>query len=138
MRRFPQTLLREAAARAATLRWHGETEAAGKKYIVISYATPQGTMINLFVESGTNLVARAESVASDPLMGDVMAETIFKGYTTVNGLPFPTGQISRLGGVTTIDYDYADWAVDVQLADPLFELPSGLSPAPQPPAAGGP
>lgn len=134
-RRFPHTMLGLAHNRAATLRWLGESEADGQKRRAISFATATGGVFNLFFDATTNLLMSWEAMQSDPLLGDVVAATTLKGYVTVNGLPMPTGQTTKLGGVLTQDVDYADWRLNTPLTASTFELPAGLRAATVSPSA---
>lgn len=135
LRRFPAHLLRLANNRAATLRWVGEVDVDGKKHNAVSIATATGGVLNLFFDAATNLLSRWEALQSDPMRGDAVSEVIFKGYQPQGGVPVPTGQISKLGGVLTQDVDYADWKVNPALATSVFEPLAGFRPAPQPPPA---
>lgn len=129
MRRIPQSLLREAAGRGATLRLQAEAEVDGKKCNVITFSTATGGAINLFFDTGTNLLARWEVLGSDVFFGDVTTETIIKGYSTIGGLPLPTGQVIRVGGVIIQDVDYSAWNVG-PLPDSFYDVPANIKPAP--------
>lgn len=92
LRRFPATLLAQAAGRAATLRWLGESEADGQKLAAISYATASGTTFSLFFDASSHLLMRWENMQSDPLRGDVLSETIIKGTTNPRKFPCRRGK----------------------------------------------
>ena len=130
-RRHPYYWLRLADSRAASLRWLGETDVEGAKYNNVAVTTATGGQFNLFFDAGSKLLMRIESLQSDPMRGDVVAETIIKGYAPVNGMPLPIGQVTKLGRVRTQDVDYSDWRVNAALDAALFEAPAGLRPAVQ-------
>lgn len=132
LRRLPQHHVQTAQERAATLRWVGEAEYNGAKHNVISYASAGGDVISLYFDAQTNLLSKFETLAVDSLFGDVLVETAFPGYTTVDGIPLPTGQVDRRGGVLTLDVTFSQHSIAL-IPDSFAPLP--FTPAPQNPPA---
>ena len=132
LRRLPQYLVKSALDRAATLRWAGEADFNGAKHKVISYATPTGGTLSLYFDAQTNLLSKFESLASDSMFGDVAVETIFTGYQVVEGIPLPTGQLDKRGGVPTLEVAFTGYSL-APIPDTFAPLP--FTPAPQSPPA---
>ncbi len=135
-RRLPQYLLQAARNRAATLRWQGETEYQGRTHNVISTASPTGGVTSLYFDAETNLLTKFDSLFSDAMTGDTLAETIFTGYLSVQGLQLPAGQTQKTGGVLTQDVKYSEWRVNPPIPEGAWATPPGFTPLPaNPPPA---
>jgi len=132
LRRLPQYHVKTARDRAATLRWLGEADFNGAKHNVISYTTPTGGAISLYFDAQTHLLSKFEALASDSLFGDVAVETIFTGYQTVDGIPLPTGQLDKRGGVPTLEVAFTGHSLAL-IPDTFAPLP--FTPALQSPPA---
>ncbi|MGH9816611.1 MAG: MBL fold metallo-hydrolase [Candidatus Acidiferrales bacterium] len=128
LRRVPQYMLKSAFDRAATLRWAGEAQHDGKKYNLVSFATPTGVVITLHFDAQTNLLAKYEFLATEPLFGDVVSETAYTGYQSIGGIQLPTGQVQKLGGVLVQDVAYSAHAVNALPAG-IFDSPGGFAAA---------
>ena len=72
IRRIPTFVLLEALDRAATLRWVGEDEIAGKKQRVISVIRPDNQQLALSFDAQTNLLTRYDYLYADPMAGDAV------------------------------------------------------------------
>ncbi|MGH8649648.1 MAG: hypothetical protein ACREUP_10140, partial [Burkholderiales bacterium] len=127
LNRIPQSLLARASERANTLRWQGEADFQGRKHNVISFATSNGTLLALFFDRRTNLLSKFETLISDPYLGDAVNEFVIAGYQSINGRPFPTGQILRTGGELAQEYEYTDVRINSNPAASTFEAPSGYT-----------
>ena len=127
LNRIPQSFLARATARANTLRWLGETDFQGRKHNAISFATASGTELALFFDARTNLLSKFETLVSDPYLGDAVNEFIIAGYQTIDGRPFPTGQILRTGGELAQEYQYSDVRINSHPAASTFEAPAGYT-----------
>jgi glyoxylase-like metal-dependent hydrolase (beta-lactamase superfamily II) len=132
LRRLPQHHVQTAQQRADTLRWVGEADHNGTKHNVISYASAGGDVISLYFDAQTNLLSKFESLATDALFGDVVVETAFPGYTIVDGIPLPTGQVDKRGGVPTLDVTFSGHSLGL-IPDSFAPLP--FTPAQQTPPA---
>ncbi len=134
LRRLPQHHVKTAQERATSLRWVGEAEFNGTKHNVVSYATAAGGVVTLYFDAQTNLLSKFETLTSDALFGDVVAETSFTGYQTVGGIPLPTGQVDKRGGVLTLDVSFSGHTV-APLPESAFAPLPGFTAAAQAPAA---
>lgn len=132
LRRLPQHHVQTAQERADTLRWVGEADYNGAKHNVVSYASAGGDVISLYFDAQTNLLSKYEQLAADALFGDVIVETAFPAYTTVGGIPLPTGQVDKRGGVLTLDVTFTGHSLGL-IPDSFAPLP--FTPAPQNPPA---
>ncbi len=128
LRRIPQYMLKSALERAATLRWAGESQHDGQKHNLVSFATPTGVVITLHFDAQTNLLAKYEFLATDPLFGDVVSETTYTGYQSIGGIQLPTGQVQRFGGVLVQDVAYSAHAVNALPAG-IFDSPNDFAAA---------
>jgi len=127
LNRIPQSLLARASERANTLRWLGESDFQGRKHNAISFATSSGTLLALFFDARTNLLSKFETLISDPYLGDAVNEFVIAGYQTINGRPFPTGQILRTGGELAQEYQYSDVRINSNPPASTFEALSGYT-----------
>ena len=132
--RVPQAILAQAYERANTLRWLGEATFEGKKQNVISYATAAGAQTTLYFDASTNLLTKSETLGNDPIAGDAVTESIILGWQNVNGVQFPTGQITKIAGEMAQDYRYSDVRINSKLPDSIFEPPKDYAAAPPPPS----
>jgi glyoxylase-like metal-dependent hydrolase (beta-lactamase superfamily II) len=130
LRRLPQHHVQTAQERADTLRWVGEADYNGAKHNIISYASAGGDVISLYFDAQTHLLSKFESLATDALFGDVVVETAFPGYTTVGGIPLPTGQVDKRGGVLTLEVTFTGHSLGL--------IPDSFAPLPFPPAQQSP
>lgn len=131
LRRLPQFHVKAAQERADTLRWMGEAEWNGAKHNVISYANASNDVLSLFIDAQTHLISKFEFLLSDPLFGDVVHETAFTGYTVVGGIPLPTGQVDKRGGVLTLEVSFSGHGLTAP--ESAFAALAGFTPAQQAP-----
>lgn len=124
--RVPHVLLLLASERAATLRWLGTEDYEGKKHNVITFATPEGGQITLFLNAQTNLLSKFEQIGTDALSGDSTTEFIFPEYASVGGIKFPTGRQIKVSGELTQDMKYVDVQLNTHPAESVFDKPTGF------------
>ncbi len=129
--RFPHVMLQLANERAATLRLLGTEDYEGKKHNVITFATPEGAQITLYLDAQTNLLSKYEQLITDSLIGDMTNEVIFPAYSSVGGIRFPTTRLVKVGGELTQDLKYTDVQVNTHPADSAFEKPTGFEERPE-------
>lgn len=132
--RFPNVLLLLASDRAATLRWLGTEDYEGKKHNVITFATPEGTQVTLYLNAQTNLLTKSEQIGTDALIGDAATEFIFPDYASVGGVKMPTGRQVKVGGELIQDLKYSDVQVNTHPAESVFDKPTGFEERPETPA----
>jgi glyoxylase-like metal-dependent hydrolase (beta-lactamase superfamily II) len=99
-RRLPNLILREALARATTLRYLGEDQLDNRKHDVITFVMADAQQIAVYVDSATRLVSKYELVFTDPLTGEEASEILFGDYTRSGNLRVPrTWTFRQAGGV---------------------------------------
>lgn len=135
-RRDPESLLLAALNRPETLRWVGEGEFAGRKQRAISFADVDGTEVSLYFDAGTNLLTKAEYLNDDPVLGDVVVETIFSDWRPVEKVVLPFRYTDRAGGSVVQDLRVSSLTINTHPPDSLFAMPDGYAKVEQP--AGGP
>lgn len=130
-RRIPHLLLQMALNRAATLRSLGDSFVDGKLHHVISFADVVGTQVALYFNARSKLPTKFETLADNPILGDVLAETIFADYRNVAGLKFPFRIILKSGGEVTSEQTYAEVQINTRPAEELFAMPSNAIRGPE-------
>jgi len=133
----PHLLLLYASQRTETLRWLGEAEEGGRKFRVISFAAETGAQVGLYFDALTNLLARAEQIDSNALLGDVKFGHDFSDYRTVGGVKVPRRRLTFLNRFVTGEYEYAEVKLDFAGGEKLLEVPAGFT-EPAPPRAAAP
>ena len=137
VRRVPHLFLMAAYENApSTLRWRGRETYDGRPHDVVSFASSNGVLWTLFIDSRTNLLTKSEQMVADPVMGDAAQETIFPGYRTVGKIKVPPGRITKRAGDLIEEVKYEDVQFNTRPADSAFSKPEGFEelPAPTPPA----
>jgi glyoxylase-like metal-dependent hydrolase (beta-lactamase superfamily II) len=135
-RRDPESLLLTALNRPETLRWVGDGEFAGRKQRVVSFADADGTEVSLYFDAGTNLLTKTEYLNDDPVLGDVVAETVYSDWRPVEKVVLPFRYTDRLGGSVLQDLRVTSITLNTHPADSLFAMPEGYTKVELP--AGGP
>jgi glyoxylase-like metal-dependent hydrolase (beta-lactamase superfamily II) len=132
-RRDPETLLLAAANRPEALRWIAEGEFAGHKQRVISLADVDGTQVSLYFDAGTNLLTKSEYLNDDPVLGDVVTETIYADWRPVEKLLLPFRYTDRVGGSVIQDLRVSTVKLNTHPPDSLFAMPDYAKIEPTPP-----
>jgi len=132
-RRYPEALLQSAWSRPGALRWLGESEYEGRKQQVISLADSDGAQITMSFDARTKLLTKTETVADNPVLGDIAIEVIYTDYRSVGGLTLPFRYVDKVGGVVLQDLKASAITVNTDLPEGLFDPPADFSPigAPQ-------
>jgi glyoxylase-like metal-dependent hydrolase (beta-lactamase superfamily II) len=137
---MPVLLLREALARASTLRYLGAS-AAGAARGGRRVHGADGEAITLVVDAATHRVVRREEVGVGTL-GDEVDAYHFTDYRTVAGLAVPHQMDVRWNGLLTSRrrlVRFEAGAAAAALGDSLLAVPTGYVPArPRGPARGRP
>lgn len=98
-RRVPPLVLEEAREHAASLRWLGRREIDGRSYELISFAEDDGTLLTLYLDTESSLLARIERLYTDAVQGDAVETISFQDYREVERIPFPRRMEVRHAGV---------------------------------------
>ena len=86
-------------------------------------ATADGLVETVAIDRQTGLPVTIASAATDPLLGDVTAETTFEAYDRVGPLVLPTRITERLGGIATSRFHVTGQTLNV---DPDAPLPPAV------------
>ncbi|HEX8336099.1 MAG TPA: hypothetical protein VF621_05175, partial [Pyrinomonadaceae bacterium] len=132
----PHLLLRYASQRAETLRWLGESEDGGRRFLVVGFAAETGAQVSLYFDARTNLLARTEQIDSNALLGDIRTGNDFSDYRAVGGVQVPRRRVTFLNLFVTAEYGYEDVKLDF-VGEKLTEVPPGFV-EPAPPRAAAP
>ena len=133
---LPQFLVLNALDRPANLRYLGRVDFNGRPHDVISFHSPDGPRISLYLDAETRLIAKQESLVHDALAGDTITETIFSAYREFGKFKVPTEAAGRIADVTTYKLNYSDISFDRNLSESEFRLEFDLkSPLPDAPPA---
>lgn len=135
-RRDPESSLLAALNRPETLRWVGEGEFAGRKQRVVSFADVDGTQVSLYFDAGTNLLTKTEYLNDDPVLGDVVVETIYSDWRPVEKVVLPFRYIDRVGGSVLQDLRVSSLTINTHPPDSLFAMPEGYTKVEAPPPGG--
>ena len=140
MRRLPPFVLLEALDRAATLRFLGEEEIAGRKQKVISVIRPDNQQLALSFDAQTNLLTKYGYIYADPITGDSEIAQTYSNYRTVGKLKLPGARVLYNSGGVIQEADYTDIQINTKPAENIFQGPEGFeqlaaAPATPPPPA---
>lgn len=137
MRRLPLYVLLEALDRAATLRYLGEEEIAGRKQKVISVIRPDNQQLALSFDAQTNLLTKYGYLYADPITGDSEIAQTYSNYRTVGKLKLPGARVLYNSGGVVQEVEYVDLQINTKPAESVFQGPEGfekLAAAPANPA----
>ncbi|HEX8557560.1 MAG TPA: MBL fold metallo-hydrolase [Pyrinomonadaceae bacterium] len=137
VRRVPHLLLALALEqRAPTLRHAGVEGFDGRPHEVVTFATANGVHVALFFDRKTRLLSKYEQMVTDGVDGDVVQETIFRGYRPVERVAFPAVRQTRRGGDLVEDVRYEEVRFNTRPEAAAFARPEGFeelaAPAPPP------
>ena len=140
MRRLPPFVLLEALDRAATLRYLGEEEIAGRKQKVISVIRPDNQQLALSFDAQTNLLTKYGYLYADPIAGDLEIAQTYSNYRTVGKLKLPGARVLYNSGGVIQEAEYTELQINTKPAESVFQGPEGFeqlaaAPATPPPPA---
>lgn len=135
LRMMPHFVVLNAVDRASRLRYLGQAGFDGRTHSVLSFANEDGLEISLYIDDKTNLLTKFEFLTTDAFAGDVVVETIFKGYRNEGGKMIPAGRLDRRGGEPTGEIRILDVAFNATLTDENFRPPDGFRIPPDGPAS---
>jgi glyoxylase-like metal-dependent hydrolase (beta-lactamase superfamily II) len=134
MRRLPVFVLLEALDRAATLRWIGEDEIAGRRQKVISVIRPDNQQLALSFDAQTNLLTKYGYLYADPITGDSEIAQTYSNYRTVGKLKLPGARVLYNSGGIVQETEYTDLQINTRPAESVFHGPDGFEKLAAPPA----
>ena len=124
------TLLLAAWNRPEQLLSTGRAVIQGRACDGIAFADADGSLVTLYFDAVTHLLARSEFLADDPTRGDVAASTDYSDYRPVNGVQLPFRTLQSGPGPDRWDATITRAEFNDPLADSLFVVPKGLDPLP--------
>ena len=119
----PQGFLKAAALSNATT---SSVTRGGRKIQAVSFTHGPHTITGDI--DARNRVERVESRLDNPVLGDMLVETIFSDYRTFDGVTFPGRIVQRQGGYPTLDLTVA--SVRAGAADALEVRDAGPAAGP--------
>ena len=113
----PHGVIKAASKHNATI----ETQMEGsKKMTIISFAVPGELRVKAFVNE-RNLVEKINSWNTNPVLGDMLTETVYADYKDFGGVQFPTKITQKAGGFPTLELAVSEVkpnpAVDIPVPD---------------------
>jgi len=126
-RRHPESLLLTAWNRPESLRWIGEGEFNGRKQRVISYSDIDGAQVSIYFDAATSLPTKTETLNDDPILGDVVNETVYSDWRPVENVKLPFHYLDRIGGSRLEESQVSSITLNTKPADSLFTVPSGYA-----------
>jgi glyoxylase-like metal-dependent hydrolase (beta-lactamase superfamily II) len=132
-RRYPESLLLTAWNRPEVLRWIGPGEFAGHKQQVISFADFDGAEVALYFDARTSLLTKTEFLNDDPVLGDIIIETVFSDWRPVEKVVLPFRITDRVGGAVQQDLRATAVTLNSKPPDSLFAMPEGYAKFEPPP-----
>jgi glyoxylase-like metal-dependent hydrolase (beta-lactamase superfamily II) len=139
LRRDPETLFQSAVARAQTLRLVGTETVGNGPQDVITFSDVDGELVTLFIDHRTHLLTKTEFVLDDPVLGDLVAETVYSQYTEdPSGLKLPRHLLELVGGDTLQVSDVTRIAINTAPGDTTFAPPKSIPIAENVPSYGVP
>jgi len=133
-RRHPESLLLTAWNRPEMLRSIGDGEFGGRKQKVISFADVDGTEVALYFDDASKLLTKTEFLNDDPILGDVVSETVYADWRPVEKVMLPFRYIDRNGDATLQDLRASSITMNTGVADSLFAMPEGYAKVEPPPS----
>lgn len=132
-RRHPESLLLAAWNRPEALRWIGDGDFNGRKQRVISFSDADGAQVSIYFDADTNLPTKTESLADDPILGDVVRETIYADWRPIEKVVLPYRYTDRVGGSTLEDTKVSSITLNTRPPDTMFTVPEGYAKVEAPP-----
>src|ERR1043166_8245603 len=138
MRRLPPFVLLEALDRAATLRWIGEEEIAGRKQKVISVIRPDNQQLALSFDAQTRLLTKYGYLYAYPITGDSEIAQTYSNYRTVGKLKLRGARVLYNSSDAIQAAEYTDIQINSKPAESVFQGPDGFEKLTAPPATPAP
>jgi hypothetical protein len=98
LQKLPQFFLKDVLSeRAASLRWLGTGEVAGRKQEIVTFIDRNNRQLALYFDARTKLLTKYEYLYPDPAAGDTLSEFSYKNYRDVGQFKVPTEMVNRVG-----------------------------------------
>ncbi|HEX7154184.1 MAG TPA: MBL fold metallo-hydrolase [Thermoanaerobaculia bacterium] len=123
LRGRPHHLLLFASERANTLRYLGNEDG----HDVIVFADTDGSQNTLHFDSA-HMLRKVVTFFSDPIRGDVLAETTYPEYRAIDGVQMPVRMVRRENGVVVRDLAFTGIKFNTPIAEADLKVPEGWGP----------
>ena len=100
----PYGFLKAAATKPATMRTQ---TTGGKRYTVVTFTGDNKAPVNGYIND-QNLVERVETRIDNPMLGDMVYESLYSDYKDYNGVKFPSHIVQNQGGWPLLDLTVSD------------------------------
>ena len=100
----PHGFLKAAATKPATMRTQ---TTGGKRYTVVTFTGDNKAPVNGYIND-QNLVERVETRIDNPMLGDMVYESLYSDYKDYNGVKFPSHIVQNQGGWPLLDLTVSD------------------------------
>jgi glyoxylase-like metal-dependent hydrolase (beta-lactamase superfamily II) len=100
----PHGFLKAAATRSATTRTQ---TVGGKRYTVVTFTGDNKAPVNGYIND-QNLLERVETRIDNPMLGDMLYESLYSDYKDYNGVKFPSHIVQNQGGWPLLDLTVSD------------------------------
>ena len=100
----PHGFLRAAAAKAATVQTQ---TVGGKRFTVVTFTGDNKAKVNGYIND-QNLLERVETWVDNPMLGDMLYESLYSDYKDYNGVKFPSHIVQNQGGWPLLDLTVSD------------------------------
>src|SRR5262249_2130208 len=101
---MPHGFLRAAKARNAT---RAPQKVNGKSYKVVTFNGENNAKVNGYIND-QNVVERVETWIDNPMLGDMLFESVYADYKDYSGVKFPTHIVQKQGGNPIFDLTVND------------------------------
>lgn len=105
----PVGFLKGAIANSATVQ---SKTIGGKKYNVVSFNAQGKYKVTGYIDD-QNMVDKVETIAANPVLGDMPVEADYSEYKDFGGLKFPSKIVEKQGGYPVLDLTITDAKRDV-------------------------
>jgi glyoxylase-like metal-dependent hydrolase (beta-lactamase superfamily II) len=120
-RRLPQLVLLHAMEQDGTLRSLGREMFEGRPHDVFTFVAADSEQIAVYIDAGSGLLSKYETLFVDPLTGDEALEVVFADYVRAGTTPTPrTLRMYEAGELTlrgTLDVE-----INPDTGEPAFEV----------------
>jgi glyoxylase-like metal-dependent hydrolase (beta-lactamase superfamily II) len=100
----PHGFLKAAATKPVTVRTQ---TTGGKRYTVVTFTGDNKAPVNGYIND-QNLVERVETRIDNPMLGDMVYESLYSDYKDYNGVKFPSHVVQNQGGWPLLDLTVSD------------------------------
>jgi glyoxylase-like metal-dependent hydrolase (beta-lactamase superfamily II) len=131
-RRHLLPLLLSVERRPGAVRSLGTTSVGGVPQDVVSITDVDGALLTLVVDRRTHLPTRIEQLVVAPSLGDTVDVSMFSDYRRVGALLLPHRRDELRTPDAAWEYRVERFEIDTPIADSVFSVPAGLTPATEP------